>query len=184
MLQLDDWVLCRIYKKNSSSQKAMPSFSMSKEYSNGSSPSSSTHIDDMLELPEIDDRCFALPRVNSLQHDEKLGIHNLGAGNFPDWVNQAGLDSVPEFGNQTQGMVNYGGNDLYVPSVPQFCHVDTTAVPGNPTEEEVQSGMRTQRIDENSGLFQNVFNQRLLSGSVDPFGFGYMNQQFGFGLRE
>ncbi|XLS50843.1 hypothetical protein HN51_011520 [Arachis hypogaea] len=85
--KLDDWVLCRIYKKNlSSSQNVnMPSFT-SKEWSNGSSPSSSSHIDDMLELPEIDDRCFALPRVNSLQHEEKLTLGATG-NNFPDWVN-------------------------------------------------------------------------------------------------
>ncbi|XP_057751453.1 NAC domain-containing protein 72-like isoform X1 [Arachis stenosperma] len=185
--KLDDWVLCRIYKKNlSSSQKVnMPSFT-SKEWSNGSSPSSSSHIDDMLELPEIDDRCFALPRVNSLQHEEKLTLGGTG-NNFPDWVNSGGLDSVPEFGSQTQGMTSYDGNDLYVPSASQFCHVNTMVVPGNPTEEEVQSGIRTQRIDENFGLFQqnsNVFTHRYLSSSGDSFGFGYPNQQFGFGFRE
>ncbi|MED6171650.1 hypothetical protein PIB30_042684 [Stylosanthes scabra] len=184
--KLDDWVLCRIYKKNlSSSQKAnMPSFS-SKEWSNGSSPSSSSHIDDMLELPDIDDRSFALPRVNSLQQEEKLNLGGAG-NNFPDWVNSGDLDSVPEIG-LSQGITGYDGNDLYVPSGSQFCHVNTMVVPGNPTEEEVQSGIRTQRVDENFTLFQqnsNVFTHRYLTSSGDPLGFGYQNQQFGFGFRE
>ncbi len=127
----------------------------------------------MLELPEINDQGFSLPRVNSLRTLQQ------DLGNFSDWVSPSGLDSVPEF--QTQGMVNYGGNDLYVPSMPQFCHVDIT---GNPMEEEVQSGLRNQRVVENSGFNQQNPNAfRLLSGSNDPFGFGYPNQQGGFGFR-
>ncbi|KAE9616982.1 hypothetical protein Lal_00034398 [Lupinus albus] len=177
--KLDDWVLCRIYKKNSSAQKTViPSFS-SKEYSNGgSSPSSSSHVEDMIELPEINDQFFALPRMNSLRTSQQNhdGFQNLG--NFSDWVNSSGLDSVPEF--QTQGMVNYGENDLFVPSMPQFCHVDLT---GQQMEDEVQSGFRNQRrINENSGYYQqnpNVFMQY-----NDPFSFGYPNQQDGFGFRK
>ncbi|CAL0303783.1 unnamed protein product [Lupinus luteus] len=179
LMQLDDWVLCRIYKKNSSAQKTIiPSFS-SKEYSNGgSSPSSSSHVEDMIVLPEINDQFFALPRMNSLRTSQQNhdGFQNLG--NFSDWVNSSGLDSVPEF--QTQGMVNYGENDLFVPSMPQFCHVDLT---GQNMEEEVQSGLRNQRkINENSGYYQqnpNVFTQY-----NDPFSFGYPNQQDGFGFRK
>lgn len=181
MLQLDDWVLCRIYKKNSSAQKPMTSVSTSsKEQSNDSS--SSSHLDDMLDssFPEIDDRFFALPRVNSLknfQNDDKLSFQNLGSGNF-DWASLAGLNSVPEFAvenqahqAQTQGIVNYNSNDVYVPSIPQLCHVD----------EEVQSGLRT-----NSGMFQqnsNVLTQNY-SNSLDPFGFKYPTQSGGFGFRQ
>ncbi|KAK7313011.1 hypothetical protein VNO77_37333 [Canavalia gladiata] len=177
--KLDDWVLCRIYKKHSSSQKGELSF-WGKECSNGSSPSSSSHVEDMLELPEIDDRCFALPRVNSfrtlMQQDEKLGFHNIGTGNFPDWINPTDLDAVSEFGsgNQTQGMVNYGCNDLFVPSVPPFGHVDFTTM-----EEEVESGARTACFQQNP----NAFTHRLLSGSGDQFGFGYPGQQIGYGSR-
>ncbi|OIW08261.1 hypothetical protein TanjilG_21727 [Lupinus angustifolius] len=175
--KLDDWVLCRIYKKNSSAQKTVvPSFS-STEYSNGgSSPSSSSHVEDMIELPEINDQFFGLPRMNSLRTSQQNhdGFQNLGS--FSDWVNSSGLDSVPEF--QTQGMVNYGENDLFVPSMPQFCHVDLT---GKQVEEEVQSGLRNQRrINENSGYYQqnpNVFMQY-----NDSFSFGYPNQQDGFGF--
>ncbi|XP_061355184.1 NAC domain-containing protein 72-like [Gastrolobium bilobum] len=191
--KLDDWVLCRIYKKHSSSQKNVQSFS-GKEYSNGSSPSSSSHIDDdrCFALPEIDDRCFALPRVNSLrtlQQDDKFSFQNMGNGIFSDWVNPTGLDLVPEFvsDSQTQGMVNYGGNDLFVPSMPPFGNTNTVALPRNSMEEEVQSGVRTNPVAQNSGFYQqnpNVFTQRLFSGSDDPFGFGYPGQQNGFGFRE
>ena len=178
---MDDWVLCRIYKKNSSGQKPTTSVSTSsKEQSNDSS--STSHLDDMLDssFPEINDSFFALPRVNSLknfQNDEKLNFQNLGSGNF-DWASLAGLNSVPEFAvenqahqPQTQGIANYNSNDVYVPSIPQLCHVD----------EEVQSGLRT-----NSGMFQqnpNVLTQNY-SNSLDPFGFRYPTQSGGFGFRQ
>ncbi|RDX69505.1 NAC domain-containing protein 72 [Mucuna pruriens] len=174
--KLDDWVLCRIYKKNSSSQKVEPNL-WAKECSNGSSPSSSSHVDDMLEsFPEIDDRCFTLPRVNSVrtmqQQEEKFGFQNMGTGFFADWVNPADLDSVSEFGSgcQSQGMMNY--NDIFVPSVPTFGHLDFMVAA--PTEEEVQSGVRTQ-VEQNP-------NARPLSGLDDPFGFGYLGQ-VGYGFR-
>ncbi|XP_061366899.1 NAC domain-containing protein JA2L-like [Gastrolobium bilobum] len=201
--RLDDWVLCRIYKKNSGSQKAALNGGVSSsgeytQYSNGSSSSSSSHLDDVLEsLPEINDRCFALPRVNSMrtlllqqqqqqQHEEKLNLQSL----MMDWSNPV-MNSVSEFvsGNQgvqgqTQGMVNYGGcNDLYVPSVPPLCHVDSS-VPGK-MEEEVQSGVKTQRV-ENSGFFQQGMNEftQGYSNSVDPYGFRYPVQPVGFGFRQ
>lgn len=180
--KLDDWVLCRIYKKNSSAQKPITTSvsTSSKEQSNDSS--SSSHLDDMLDssFPEINDSFFALPRVNSLknfQNDEKLNFQNLGSGNF-DWASLAGLNSVHELAvenqahqPQTQGMVNYNSNDVYVPSIPQLCHVD----------EEVQSGLRT-----NSGMFQqnpNMLTQNY-SNSLDPFGFRYPTQSGGFGFRQ
>ncbi|KAF7836746.1 NAC domain-containing protein 72-like [Senna tora] len=205
--KLDDWVLCRIYKKHSSSQKSgiVPSVSSREySYSNGSSSSSSSQLDDVLEsLPEIGDRRFALPRVNSLktlqnhhhqqqpqqqpqEEDDKFNFQN-----FADWANPTGINSVPDFvsGNQTQGMANYNpGNDLYVPSMSTLCHVDSTmAVPpvaeklGNAMEEEVQSGVRgQQRVDNSGGLFQqnsNVFG-------LDPYGFRYPSQLVGFGLQQ
>ncbi|CAJ1978587.1 unnamed protein product [Sphenostylis stenocarpa] len=184
--KLDDWVLCRIYKKNSSSQKVEPNF-WAKECSNGSSPSSSSHVEDMLEsFPEINDQCFTLPSVNSLktmqQQDENFGSQNMGSGFFSDWVTPPDLDAISEFGSacQTQGMVNYEFNDLFVPSVPPFGHMEFMA--GAPTEEEVQSSVRTQRVD-GAGCFQQNPNARNLSTSIDPFGFGFMDQQIGFGLR-
>jgi len=191
VMQLDDWVLCRIYKKNSSAQKVEANL-LAMECSNGSSPSSSSHVDDMLEsLPEIDDRCFTLPRVNSVrtmqQQDEKFGFQNMGSGFFTDWVNPTDLDSVSEFGSgcQTQGMVNYDCNDLFVPSVPPFGHSHVNYMVGAPpSEEEVQSGVRTQQAD-GAACFQQNPNARLLPGSGDPFGFGFiMGQQVEFGFRD
>nr|QSD99844.1 NAC family transcription factor [Melilotus albus] len=209
--KLDDWVLCRIYKKNSSAQKTNPNGVVSSreytQYSNGSSSSSSSHldshIDDVLEsLPEIDDRCFMLPRVNSLrtmqhrqQEEEKLNLQNLNAANnnFMDWSNPSSmLNTVTEFQEgQTQGMMNFSGcNDLYVPNVSTLCNVDsekTSKIPVHPTEEEVRSGVRGNRV-ENNGLFQrgsNDFTQGMgYSNSVDPFGFRYPVQPVGFGFGQ
>ncbi|GLT69373.1 hypothetical protein SLA2020_415300 [Shorea laevis] len=192
--KLDDWVLCRIYKKNSSSQRPtmVAGVNPNKEHSNnGSSSSSSSHFDDMLEsLPEIDDRCFSIPPMNSLktlENDEQMGSRNLGCGNI-DWATLAGLNSVP--GGQTQmqrlGIPTYVNNDAYFPSIPPLCHVDSLANKGrNSVEEEVQSGFRTQRVD-NSGFFQQnpgVLTQNF-TNSVDPFGFRYPTQPNGFGFRQ
>ena len=185
VVQLDDWVLCRIYKKNSSSQKVEANF-WAKECSNGSSPSSSSHVEDRLEsFPEIDDQCFTFPSANPIktmqQQDEKYGFQNMGSEFFSDWVTAPDLDSISEFGSgcQTQGMVNYEYNDLFVPSVPPF-HMEFMA--GAPTEEEVQSSVRTQRAD-GEGYFQQNPNARNLSGSNESLGFGFMDQQIRFGLR-
>ncbi|KAG4981422.1 hypothetical protein AAZX31_12G209800 [Glycine max] len=195
--KLDDWVLCRIYKKNSSAQKAVqngvvPSNEHT-QYSNGSSSSSSSQLDDVLEsLPAIDERCFPMPRVNTLQqqqHEEKVNVQNLGEGGLLDWTNPSVLNSVVDFvsGNnnhnqlvqdQTQGMVNYNAcNDLYVPTL---CHVGTS-VPQK-MEEEVQSGVRNQRVQNNSWFLQNDFTQGF-QNSVDTSGFKYPVQPVGFGFR-
>ncbi|KAF5730633.1 NAC domain class transcription factor isoform 1 [Tripterygium wilfordii] len=190
--KLDEWVLCRIYKKNSSGQKPIATVS-SKEYStNGSLSTCSSHLDDVLDsLPEIDDRFFNLPRMNSLrtsQRDEKVNLHNLGSGSL-DWASLAGINSMAEqFAggqNNTQGMVSYGQNDVYIPQLQQqVCHVDTRV--RNSVEEEVQSGLRGQGMDssaafsnQNSGaLAQNFLN------SLDPFVFKYPTQPSGFGFRQ
>ncbi|KAK6157411.1 hypothetical protein DH2020_011659 [Rehmannia glutinosa] len=149
--RLDEWVLCRIYKKNSSAQKANAVVSgvQSKEYSLGSSSSSSSQYDDVLEsLPDINDRFFSLPRMNSLKN-----LQQLGSGNF-DWATLAGLTPLPELGQpettmaqQTQGPQHMnnnnmdGQNDMYAPSLQQF------GGNANVMDEEVQSGVRAQRVD-------------------------------------
>ncbi|OMO80345.1 hypothetical protein CCACVL1_13010 [Corchorus capsularis] len=192
--RLDEWVLCRIYKKNSSAQKPLASSTVSsKEHSNnGSSSSSSSQLDDMLEsLPEIDDRFFTLPRMNSLktlQNDEKMGFQNLGSGNF-DWASLAGLSSVPEMmpvgqtQAQSQAIPSYGNNDAYVPTMPpNLCQMDTsTNKIGNSVEEEVQSGIRNNHsgfLQQNSSVLTQNF-----SSSMDPYGFRYPTQSSGFGFR-
>ncbi|KAL6975384.1 NAC domain-containing protein [Sarracenia purpurea var. burkii] len=184
-LQLDDWVLCRIYKKNSSGQKPIPGYP-TREHSHGSSSSSSSRFDDMLEsFPASTERFFTLPRINSLkaaqQPDGKVSLlQNLISSNF-DWASLAGATSSPEYvsgsqvHNQTLGHVDSNAcNYIYVPAVPPICLPDAL---GSSVGEEVQSDVRTQRV-ENSGIYQQNTNgfTHCLSNSVDPFGIGYRNQ--------
>lgn len=187
--RLDDWVLCRIYKKNSSAQKPAISGVRSKEYSIGSPSSSSSQYDDVLEyLPEIDDRSFALPRINSLrnfqQEDQKVNLQHLGSGSF-DWATLAGLNPVPELGHpqqrQTQqpqinSFVNGGQNDMYAPTLQQH-------LGGRVADEEVQSGIR-DRLDRSGFFAQSVGGfAHDVSQSLDPFGIRYPTQSDGLGFR-
>ncbi|KAK8622756.1 hypothetical protein V6N13_117658 [Hibiscus sabdariffa] len=197
--KLDDWVLCRIYNKNSGGQKPFPSVKSREQSTNGSSSSCSSQLDDMLEsLPELDERFFGLPRMNSLktfQNDEKTGFQNMGIGGL-DWANLGlgGFNSVPELVHsgmtqtQSQGIPSYGNSDVYVPTMPPaVCQMDMSAnKAGNSVEEEVESGIKTQRVD-NSGIFQqnsNVLNSHRFSNSMDPYGFRYPTQTGGFGIRQ
>ncbi|XP_009334627.3 NAC domain-containing protein 72 [Pyrus x bretschneideri] len=168
--KLDEWVLCRIYKKSSGSaaaaaaQKPVTSVS-SKEHSNGSSSSCSSQLDDVLEwLPDIDDQNFTLPRINSLktllqQQDSKINFQNTSSGNF-DWATLAGLNSAPELNlnNQTeqgQGQMNlnFNNNDVSPFNPASLPRGMAAGEVGKTAEEEVQSGLRTQRVD-NSNFFQ------------------------------
>ncbi|KAE8681071.1 NAC domain-containing protein 55 [Hibiscus syriacus] len=161
-------------KKNSSGQKSFSSVS-SKEQSTNGSLSSFFQLDDVLEsLPELDGRFFGLPRMNSLktlQDDEKTGSHNMGIGSL-DWANLGRLNSVPELvpSGQTQ-------TQSQVIMSPTLCQMDMpTNKVRNSGEEEVQSGLRTQRADDDSGIFQqnsNVWNSRNFPNSMDSYGFRY-----------
>ncbi|OIV92423.1 hypothetical protein TanjilG_23023 [Lupinus angustifolius] len=153
--KLDEWVLCRIYKKNSSSEKSNTNISTN-EYSNeSSSNSSSSNIDNILEsLPEIDDNRFLMT-----QHQNLTAV---------DWTNPAVMNSVTEFvnsGNQT--MMNYG-NDLCVPTL---------------MEEDVQS--KIQQRFQSFGFFQQEgFNMNEFSNNIDSDGFRYPVHPVGFGFRQ
>lgn len=175
--KLDDWVLCRIYKKNSSAAKP----TTSKEHSTGgSSSSSSSHLDDVLEsLPEIDDRSFALPRMNSLKNNvghhqqqqnqhqqqnqqqhqnDKFNLQQLGSGSF-DWAVLAGLTSGPEFAfngstQPQQGQVNNNNNamDMFIPSLPPLSQVESPVdtkvrITSGLVDDEVQSGITSHRVN-------------------------------------
>lgn len=170
--KLDDWVLCRIYKKISGSQKPISGEISSKEYSHGSPSSSSSQFDHMLEsLPEINNSFFNLPRMNSLKkfhHDEKLNIQNLTSF---DWDSLAGITSLPDLvpDSQAQQHVSnntYDENDMYVPSVSPLCNLDSFYDKFSTADEEVRSGIRTQRF-ENSGFARNS------GDSFDPFRIRY-----------
>ncbi|GFQ08822.1 NAC domain-containing protein 72 [Phtheirospermum japonicum] len=171
---LDEWVLCRIYKKNSSAQKptAAISGSQSREYSLGSSSSSSSQYDDVLDsLPDINDHFLSLPRMNSIKD-----LQQLGSGNF-DWATLAGLNPLPE-PSQTQQNNNLGGrNDTYAPSLQQFG--------GNAADDEVQSGGPPQRVGRPGFYPQNAGGFGLgFSNSVDPFVVRYPTQPAGLGFRQ
>ncbi|KAG5255027.1 no apical meristem family protein [Salix suchowensis] len=194
--KLDEWVLCRIYKKKSSAaQKSMPGASSKEPSTNSSSSSFSSHLDDDVldPLPEMDGRFLDLPRANTLkpmQHEEKINLANLGSGSF-DWATLAGLNSVPQL-VQTQPGVSYSNsnvNDVYVPSMSQLCHMDSSAERmGNSVEEEVQSGVRT-RLESagNPGFFQQ--NSSVMPpnfpNSLDPYWLRYSIQPgSGFGFKQ
>ncbi|ESQ48415.1 hypothetical protein EUTSA_v10021174mg [Eutrema salsugineum] len=163
--KLDDWVLCRIYKKQSSAQKQIYSNLMTREYSNnGSSTSSSSHqYDDVLEsLHEIDNRSmrFAASSSNAIPHshrpvltEQKTGFHSLVREPSFDWTNFGGQNSVSELG---------GG---------YFHGVKT-----------IQEDGRTQQHGEGITLFNNP--DVLPHQNVDPVNrYGYSGQQpngFGF----
>jgi hypothetical protein len=160
--RLDDWVLCRIYKKSSGAQKPISSTTTGEISNNGSPSSSSSYFDDVLDsLPEINDRSFVLPRINSLKtlQDEKFNIQNVSSSKF-DWNNMANLQDLT---SNTQ--IQRPGNDIHYSSLPQLCQ-----------EEEVESGFDTQRCVPNTVLTQqHSFGlTQPFSDSFDPFAYRYI----------
>ncbi|XP_010433374.1 PREDICTED: NAC domain-containing protein 72 [Camelina sativa] len=149
--KLDDWVLCRIYKKTSGSQRqaaaATPVQACREEHStNGSSSSSSSQLDDVLDsFPEIKDQSFNLPRMNSLR--------TILNGNF-DWASLAGLNPIPELA-PTNGLPSYGGYDSF-----------------RAAEGEAESGLRNSHVDNSGGLTQSF--------GYSSSGFGVSGQTFEF----
>ncbi|PIN09582.1 hypothetical protein CDL12_17831 [Handroanthus impetiginosus] len=80
--RLDDWVLCRIYERNSNGPKP--------NISGSSSPCSSQYDDVMETLPEIGNTFSSSPQINSLnkldeEKDQKLNL---------DWTTLAGLGPI------------------------------------------------------------------------------------------
>ncbi|NP_001312702.1 NAC domain-containing protein 72-like [Nicotiana tabacum] len=203
--RLDEWVLCRIYKKNSSGQKPYMSGLNSKEYSHGSSTSSSSHFDDMLEsLPEMNHKFSNLPRLNSLknfQQGEKLNLERLDSANF-DWAILAGLKPMPELSpaNQApgvqapQGHVNnhiHNHNNNNYMNFLNDGYVQPTNFRGNTKverinlDEEVESRIRNQGVDK-SGYFQQNINgfSQTYTNTVDQFGIQCPNQTLNLGFRQ
>ncbi|EOA31059.1 hypothetical protein CARUB_v10014211mg [Capsella rubella] len=147
--KLDDWVLCRIYKKQTSAQKQVYNnqiLSGGREYSNnGSSTSSSSHqYDDVLEsLHEIDNRSlgFAAGSSNALPHhshrpvltSQKTGFHGLAREPSFDWANLVGQNSVPELGlghNVPSLRYGDGGAQQQTEGIPRFNNSDVLAHQG------------------------------------------------------
>jgi len=187
--RLDEWVLCRIYKKNSSAQKAISGTPTTTEPSHGSSTSSSSQFDDVLQsLPEIKDRFFNLPSVNSIktfqQEDQKPNLQNYDSGNY-DWASIAAfglLEPVqPLQQHNTTTNMNVGS------SMAPIYTMDNKF--GRSLEDEVQSGIRSQRVDHSAhpGYYDSNLNPfaqtQSLSNTPDPFGIRYPTQQGGLGFR-
>ncbi|CAN4096986.1 unnamed protein product [Withania somnifera] len=192
--KLDEWVLCRIYKKNSGVPKSLVSGLHSNEYSHGSSTSSSSQFDDMLDsLPEMGDRFSNLPRLNSLK-TEKLNLERLDSANF-DWAILAGLKPMPELvpanqapGVQAQGHVNnhvHNNNMNFLNDV----YVNHTNFRGNAKvesvnlDEEVESEIRNQGADKSS-YFQQSLNgfPQTYTYNDDQFGIQCQNQMLNLGI--
>ncbi|KAG9159556.1 hypothetical protein Leryth_013547 [Lithospermum erythrorhizon] len=162
--KLDEWVLCRIYKKKSSGAKPnVGGNGPPKEYSHGSSSSSSTQYDDMLDsLTEIDKK-FSLPRMNSLKNQEKFNLQRLSSIGL-DWATLAGLTTLPE-------------HDPTRPQIQNQFDVNNINNLINSQNNEVESGVGTQQQGENSGGY--MFDSNVTRGfaSGDPFGIRYPTQQ-------
>ncbi|CAL1385372.1 unnamed protein product [Linum trigynum] len=202
--KLDDWVLCRIYKKNSGGgQKPMPGLSTQEQSNNGSSSSSSSHYDDVLDsLPEMDERFLNLPQqpgsAKPMQVDRKLSLSNLGSGSF-DWASLLRFNPASEPDqNQTQAGTTAGlNNDFYVPSISQGTataanfDVDlSNTLSRAAMEEEVQSGLRrqsqNQKLNNQTAGLSTTHNFMSSNPLLDPYaGYGYPAKPgtgFGFGL--
>ncbi|PHU07559.1 NAC domain-containing protein 55 [Capsicum chinense] len=201
--KLDEWVLCRIYKKNSSGPKPLMPGLRSNEYSHAASSttSSSSQFDDMLEsLPEMDDRFSNLPRLSYLK-TEKLNLERLDSANF-DWAILAGLKPMPELGpsNQAPGVHaqaqaqvnnliqnNNNMNFLNDVNAPPTNIRSNTKVESINLDEEVESGIRNQRFDK-SGYFQQNMNglSQLYTNNVNvgQFGIQCPNQTLNLGFRQ
>ncbi|KAG9452696.1 hypothetical protein H6P81_005600 [Aristolochia fimbriata] len=192
--RLDDWVLCRIYKKNSGSEKSSGSAKLENNCSNVFS--STTNLDDALEysLPEIDDRFFSLPRVNSLkflQDIDKNYFQNVGGAGKMDWLGQNTTTTTTSTTMTTElmggvapncGQANHGLGAV-VPSI-SYCQMGSPseALGGSSIEEEVESVVcQRQQVDQFSNFLsppppppphQKTANcSRMMQ--LDPFSTGY-----------
>jgi hypothetical protein len=173
--KLDEWVLCRIYKKHSTAEKCVTD-DPTKEYSRNSSSSSSSQSQSQSQFDDVMDSLPEIERLNSLRtllEDEKQDFQSLGSGNF-DWATVAALGMLPEKKESQAPVINNhnhnrGQNDVF----------------GMKVEDEVESGPINGRVENSGfGFFQhnpNAYTQSF-SNSVDQFqfGIGYPTQKDNF----
>nr|WLO57482.1 NAC transcription factor 23 [Rheum palmatum] len=176
--KLDDWVLCRIYKKSTSGVKPIAG-EASNEQSTGGSPTStsSSYLDDVMEssFPEIDDRFFgvAMMNNNSLTGTEQEGqktpgLQSFGSGCF-DWNMWAEMIDGPGVCDIGMGQAQISGDQMGGHVMNDGSHVPLP--PLGRRMEEVRS-LRSNAPGE-------MYGQRY-SGSVDPFGIRYTAPLAGF----
>ncbi|KAI3828257.1 hypothetical protein L1987_02355 [Smallanthus sonchifolius] len=148
--RLDDWVLCRIYKKNSSVEKTI-SGGPSTEHSHGSSSSSSSQFDDFPDsLPAIHHKFLNVPANNSVK-------------TYNDWMSVGACAFTLQDPNSNNNPANSTSID------PTF---DMQMKFGKSPDDEVKNGIRSQRL-ENSGY---LFSERFPS-TTDPFAIRYPTRQ-------
>ncbi|CAL9218736.1 unnamed protein product [Arabidopsis halleri] len=170
--KLDDWVLCRIYKKQSSAQKQVYEnvITSAREFSNNgtsSTTSSSSHFEDVLDSfhHEIDNRNFQFSnpnRFSSLRPDiteQKTGFNGLADTSNFDWGSFAGNVEHNNYSVPELGLSHVVPNLEYNCSYPK-------------TEEEVES---IHGFNNSGELAQKGYG-------VDSVGFGYSGQVGGFGF--
>lgn len=170
-MQLDDWVLCRIYKKNSNAQRAVEMGTARRDRRRGSSSSSSSQLDEPLQLA-MNDLSFTVNHPSDATMLQNVGYPS---GNSFDWATFGGLNNtVPEHwggssglqfpipnGSQHGAMNNinsYNRNDVFVPSV-------NTGGFGRMIEQEVQSGFRDQMVDNLGFVNPNAHAQGFMNSS-------------------
>ncbi|CAG7882604.1 unnamed protein product [Brassica rapa] len=150
--KLDDWVLCRIYKKQSSAQKDVYNSNlMTREYShNGSSTSYSSQYADVFE--------------------DKTGFLNLVREPSFDWVNSTGHNSVPELG------LRHNVPSLRYDDLGGYLHGVKTSEEGNKTHEQAEVIPRFNNsgvLSYDQGSSVDPVNGFGHSGQ-QPSGFGFM----------
>lgn len=158
--RLDDWVLCRIYKKNSSAENTI-SGGPSTDQSHNSSSSSSSQFDDVLDsLPAIDDKFMNFPAKTFHEEDQKADIQKFDSENY-DWM------SIASFGLQ----------DPVSTSIDLTFNMQMKFVKSQ--EDELQTGIRSQRMENSSYLFPQSF-----MNTTDPFAIRYPTQPSSSGYRQ
>ncbi|KAK4750649.1 hypothetical protein SAY87_004131 [Trapa incisa] len=206
--KLDDWVLCRIYKKNSSSSQEplailSAAASSGKEHSHASSSSSSS-LDDMLEaLPGMDGQFFAHahPRMHTVKAEhqpqgQKPYLQSCLESSSFNWAALAGSSSggpEPSYAQPQPHLANYANNDASYtlavppPPMPTAAATQLWRQAFNPmADQEVQSGLRggaRQQLGafhQGSGLLEQA-----PTTSIDPLFYRYpASQSTGFGYRQ
>lgn len=169
-LRLDDWVLCRIYKKNSSAEKAF-SERPKTEPSHNSSSSSSSQFEDVRDsfpdtIPAMDDKYLSFQNNKATfteDEDQKVDM-----GTNYDWA------SIAAFGLQDPTNNNANGSSMD----PAF---DMQMKFEKSPNDEGENGIRSQRMENSGYMFSQSF---VNSNSNDPFAIRYPTQSSGSGYRE
>lgn len=191
--KMDEWVLCRIYKKNSSAATAIANARASEHSPVASEELTSSPINDMLKsLPEMDDQFFALPGMDSMlasqQQDDKQTLQSiLGSSNF-EWSTLADLNMGPSFNdpiglNQNQNPSQLQANNVNVDGMYAAPH----ALEKLKLEADIdQANEENAMMNINSGFYYSNtdFLEPGYPNPVDLYGIRYPNLFAGYGFRQ